>query len=58
MTFGTLAAMMFSDLIMGRSNKYKKLFDPLRIPTIKQLMAKGSDYTHELFGGAFKNMIS
>ncbi|MEC5156120.1 FAD-dependent oxidoreductase [Chryseobacterium sp. MP_3.2] len=31
MTFGTLSAMMISDCIIGKANKYEKLFNPSRL---------------------------
>lgn len=34
MTFGTLSAMMISDLILEKENKYEKLFDPSRLNVV------------------------
>jgi len=58
MTFGTISALVFRDKIEGRKNKWAKLFDASRAPTIKQLIAKGIDYSEEFFGAAVKNTIS
>ncbi|MBI1833540.1 MAG: FAD-binding oxidoreductase [Candidatus Andersenbacteria bacterium] len=57
MTYGTIAAKMATDYIKGRSNPWQSLYDPMRVPTVKQLAYKGQDYTRELFGGAVKNTI-
>ncbi len=37
-------------------SEYAKLYDPKRIPGLKELMIKGRDYTEELIGGAVKNL--
>jgi glycine/D-amino acid oxidase-like deaminating enzyme len=33
MTWGTLSAMILSDLILGRQNPYAALYDATRVPT-------------------------
>lgn len=43
MTFGTVAGMMLSDLVLGRQNPYAELFDPRRVKPI----ASGIDYVRE-----------
>jgi len=43
MTFGTIAGMMLSDLILRRPNPYAELFDPRRVKPI----AAGIDYVRE-----------
>ena len=57
MTYATIAAMIFNDLIFKQKNPWIELYNPLRIPSINQLIAKGKDYTEELFGGAVKNIL-
>jgi glycine/D-amino acid oxidase-like deaminating enzyme len=57
MTFGTLSGMMFKTEIMKEKNPYQKIYDPNRIPSIKQLWGKGIDYTEELIGGAATNIF-
>ena len=57
MTYSMIAGKLLSDLILGKKNPYEELYNPLRIPTIKQLLQKGYDYTEELFGGAVKNSL-
>jgi glycine/D-amino acid oxidase-like deaminating enzyme len=58
MTYGTIAAKIIADLITGHKNKWLKLYDIQRIPTLKQLARKGLDYSEELIGGAIKNTLS
>jgi glycine/D-amino acid oxidase-like deaminating enzyme/nitrite reductase/ring-hydroxylating ferredoxin subunit len=43
-TFGTLGAMIVSDLITGRDNEYADLFDWKRIRAKKQLVAENVDF--------------
>jgi glycine/D-amino acid oxidase-like deaminating enzyme len=57
MTYSAISAMLFSDLIAGKKNIWENLYKPLRIPTMKQLLYKGADYTEELFGGAVQNLL-
>lgn len=56
MTYSAISSMILSDAIMGRANIYAQVYDPNRIPTIKQLIYKGRDYFEELFGGVAKNI--
>ncbi len=55
MTYSGIAAKIFCDAVCGRKNKYAKLYNPARIPTIKQLYTKGRDYTEEFINAAAKN---
>ncbi len=57
MTYSAIAAMLCRDIILGKSNRWKKLYDPTRIPTAKQLLKKGKDYAQEFFGGVVKNAL-
>jgi glycine/D-amino acid oxidase-like deaminating enzyme len=57
MTYSAIAAMILSDLVTGYRNVYAKLYDPQRIPSIRQLFIKGSDYMEEFLGGAAKNIL-
>jgi hypothetical protein len=47
MTFGTLGAMIVSDLIEGRENRFADLFDEKRIKVrgaVKEFLAENIDY--------------
>jgi glycine/D-amino acid oxidase-like deaminating enzyme len=57
MTYSAIAAMVLSDKVLGFNNVYASVYDPKRIPNLKQLFVKGSDYIEEFFGGAAKNMF-
>jgi glycine/D-amino acid oxidase-like deaminating enzyme len=57
MTYGPIAAMLLRDLVMGKDNPWKRLYDPRRTPTLKQLWKKGRDYSEEFFRGAIKNAL-
>ncbi len=57
MTYSAIAAMMFRDMILGIKNPWERVYDPIRIPTLKQIYMKGRDYIGEFFGGAVKNML-
>ena len=57
MTYSAISAMFINDLILGRENAYAKVYDPKRIPTIKNLFIKGGDYIDEFIGGAAKNIF-
>lgn len=50
MTYAMIAAQMARDWIVGKPNPWTKLYDPTRIPTIKQLAIKARDYTGEHIG--------
>ncbi|WP_095985269.1 FAD-dependent oxidoreductase [Cystobacter fuscus] len=49
MTFGTLAGMILSDLILGRDNRYASLYDATRVKPI----AGARDFVHENADVAF-----
>ncbi len=57
MTFGTLSGMMFKQEVQSEKNLYKSIYNPNRIPSIKQLWQKGKDYSGELIGGAATNIF-
>jgi glycine/D-amino acid oxidase-like deaminating enzyme len=57
MTYSGISGMILADRIAGRANAWAELYDPKRIPSLKQLFKKGKDYTEELFGGAMKNIF-
>lgn len=57
MTYSAISAMVLSDAILGFKNIYGEVYDPKRIPNLKQLFIKGSDYMGEFFGGAGKNLF-
>lgn len=54
-TMGTLSAMIFSDIILKRKNRWAEIYRAHRLPTPKALVAKGIDYSRTLIGGAIKN---
>ena len=58
MTYAMIAGSLLTDLIDSKANFCKRLYDPLRVPTVKQLFFKGRDYTHELFIGGIKNLLT
>jgi len=58
MTYSSIAADILNDLILNRKNPYEKIYRPTRIPTLKALMQKGSDYVGEAIGGAVKNTFT
>jgi glycine/D-amino acid oxidase-like deaminating enzyme len=57
MTYSAISALILTDQIMGRENIYAHVYDPKRIPSLKQLFIKGTDYMDEFLGGAAKNMF-
>jgi glycine/D-amino acid oxidase-like deaminating enzyme len=57
MTYGGITALMVRDLVTGKENPWKTLYDPKRMPSMTQLWKKGRDYTEELFLGAVANAI-
>jgi glycine/D-amino acid oxidase-like deaminating enzyme len=57
MTYSAISSMIISDLILGKSSVYALVYDPKRIPSLKQLFMKGSDYIDEFFGAAAKNVF-
>jgi glycine/D-amino acid oxidase-like deaminating enzyme len=57
MTYAMIAAEMFLREIVGGLNPWRPLYEPGRVPSLRQLMKKGGDYTGALFGGALKNSL-
>jgi glycine/D-amino acid oxidase-like deaminating enzyme len=57
MTYSAISAMLIGDLIQQKKNAWESLYDPKRIPTIKQLAKKAKDYTEELIQGTFKTSL-
>ncbi len=57
MTYSGISAMIFADLIAGKTNAYARIYTAQRIPTFKALLKKGKDYTEEFIHGAVKNTI-
>lgn len=61
MTYAHISAVIIKSKILGEKNKETEqiasLYDPKRIPTLKQLANKGVDYTEELLHGAIKNSL-
>jgi glycine/D-amino acid oxidase-like deaminating enzyme len=57
MTYSTISARMFDDIIHGRENSWESLYEPGRTPTPHSLLVKGKDYFSELVGGALKNTL-
>lgn len=57
MTYAHIAAKIISDRILGRENKYAEVYAANRRPTLKQLAAKGRDYSTEMLHGAAKNVF-
>ncbi len=57
MTFGTVAAMVLSDLILGRPNPWASLYDATRIKpvaSLKSYITENVDFPLHLVGGVFK----
>lgn len=57
MTYGAITAQLLHDIILGKANPYKDLYDPTRMPTMTQLWRKGRDYGEEFFRGAVANLF-
>ncbi len=51
MTYSTIAALMATEWVKGKRNQWASLYDPLRIPSLKQLYMKGKDYIAENWNG-------
>ncbi|MDP2638192.1 MAG: FAD-binding oxidoreductase [Candidatus Levybacteria bacterium] len=56
-TYGTISALIFNDIINGKKNPYEKVYDASRMPSIKQMYVKGIDYAQILLGGILKNTL-
>ncbi len=57
MTYSVIASQIIADLLAKQPNRLSGIFDPRRVPTFKQLLTKGRDYSEQLFKGAIKNSI-
>jgi glycine/D-amino acid oxidase-like deaminating enzyme len=57
MTYAAIAAIVFHDLILHKNNPWVDLYNPKRIPSVKQIVTKSIDYTEEFFNAAIKNML-
>ncbi len=57
MTYSTIAAMVFRDIILKKKNPWIALYNPKRKLKIKRLVRKARDYSEELYHGAIKNSI-
>jgi glycine/D-amino acid oxidase-like deaminating enzyme len=57
MTYATIAAVMFCDIIEGQKNDWIKLYDPKRPFRAYPLFKKAQDYIEEFLGGAVKNLL-
>jgi glycine/D-amino acid oxidase-like deaminating enzyme len=58
MTYSSIAAMMFADIISGKDNPWISVYSPLRKQSLKALLIKGRDYAQEMLGGAVKNTFT
>ena len=58
MTYSSIAAMLFTDIITGKKNPWTEIYNPQRTPTLSSLMIKGRDYAQELLKGAVKNTFT
>lgn len=57
MTYGTIAAKIFADSILGKKNPNMTLYRPYRMPSLYQLANKGLDYGQELLNGVARNLF-
>jgi glycine/D-amino acid oxidase-like deaminating enzyme len=57
MTYGTISALIFRDIILGKKNTWAPVYKPSRPYSPKQLAKKGIDYSEEFLGGAAKNYL-
>ncbi len=53
MTNGTIAAMVVSDLILGKKNTYAQLYSPSRRIRLMAILVKSRDYIQEFFNAPF-----
>ncbi|RJR32111.1 FAD-dependent oxidoreductase [Candidatus Parcubacteria bacterium] len=54
MTFGTLSAMINSDLILGKKNEYEKLYSIKRFKGVKKFMKQNVNYIKQMVAGRIK----
>lgn len=57
MTYAAIASLLLTDLVEGKKNPWKYLYDPKRMPSFTQLWKKGRDYSEEFFRGAVANAL-
>lgn len=57
LTYGGIAAQIFTDHITSQPNDYARLYRTTRIPRLKALLVKGRDYFAILRNGALKNIF-
>lgn len=57
MTYSTVAALLFRDILLDKTNSLTGVYDPTRKLTAYRLYIKGSDYIRRFFGGALKNTL-
>lgn len=57
MTYSMIAADLLADIISGEDNAFADLYDPKRIPTVKQVAKKFVDYSEEFIKGAGRKLI-
>jgi glycine/D-amino acid oxidase-like deaminating enzyme len=55
-TYGTIAGILFRDAILKKKNPWADIYDPKKIPSIKQILGKARDYTEELMNSGIKNI--
>jgi glycine/D-amino acid oxidase-like deaminating enzyme len=55
MTYSAISGTVLRDLVLGKRNKFSKIYDPKRHMSLKALAYKTRDYTGEFIGGALKN---
>jgi glycine/D-amino acid oxidase-like deaminating enzyme len=57
MTYGTIAAKMFTEFALGNEIPWKDLYDPTRTQNVRALWQKGKDYIEELARGYGKDVM-
>lgn len=56
-TYAPITAMLLRDIIQGEQNPWQALYNPRRIPSLRQMIYKGRDYSKIMIGGALKNIF-
>ena len=56
-SYSAISALLLRDIIIGKKNPWRELYDPRRIPSAKQLASKAKDYAEEFIQGACKNLF-
>jgi glycine/D-amino acid oxidase-like deaminating enzyme len=57
MTYSAISAMMLRDALIGKKNRWAPVYNPVRTPTLKQLLVKARDYGEEFIKGAARNTL-